>query len=314
MSAILEVRDLKVYFERSEASSFRRKKIKALDGVSFWAERGETLGIVGESGCGKTTLGKTILGLQKPTGGSVFYEGRELTGRKERKMQMIFQDPYSSLNPKMTIRDIVAEGLKAQKIASGKKMDDMIRDVLASVGLDGSYLYRYPGDLSGGQRQRVGIARAFAVEPELIVCDEPISALDVSIRAQIVNMLKDLQQMKQITYLFIAHDLAVVRYISDRIAILYQGNLMELGKTETIFRERKHPYTQALLSSVLIPDPGKKADFLKFSIEGDSSAREGEGCPFYPRCRERSEVCRLEKPVLREAEKGHFCACHKREP
>lgn len=321
MSAILEVQDLKVYFERGESSAFHKKTIRALDGVSFRVKRGETLGIVGESGCGKTTLGKTVLGLLKPTSGRVFYEGQELTGLKGRKflpyrkkMQMIFQDPYSSLNPRMTIRDIIAEGLKAQGAGNGRMMDGTIRELLGAVGLDGSYLYRYPGDLSGGQRQRVGIARAFAVEPELIVCDEPISALDVSIRAQIVNTLKDLQEMKRMTYLFIAHDLAVVRYISDRIAILYQGNLMELGETETIFRDRMHPYTQVLLSSVLAPDPRKKADFLKFSVEGDSLSREGEGCPFYPRCKERTEICRIEKPALFKAGEGHFCACHKRVP
>ena len=306
MSVILETRDLEVRFG----------KVKAVDAVSLQVERGETLGIVGESGCGKTTFGKTVLGLQKANGGQIFYEGRRIDGLRgrqllpyRRKMQMVFQDPYGSLDLRMSVYDIVKEGHELREKADGQERDPMLESLLQTVGLDPSFLYRYPGELSGGQRQRVGIARALAVDPALLVCDEPVSALDVSIRAQIVNMLKRLQEERKLTYLFISHDMSVVRYISDRIAIFYLGRLVELGRADAIFGSAAHPYTRMLLSCVPKPNPDQKIDFQELSLEGDSETREGDGCPFYPRCRERLERCQEESPGFLELETGHFCAC-----
>jgi len=327
---ILSIKDLKMYFPITQGIIFQRHigDIKAVDGISFEVKRGETLGLVGESGCGKSTTGRAILQLYRPTAGSVSFENTELTTLKgeemrkmRRHMQMIFQDPYASLNPRMTVGNIVGEPLEVHNILSGKARRERVKELLDVVGLNPYFINRYPHEFSGGQRQRIGIARALAVQPHFIVCDEPISALDVSIQAQVINLLEKLQEEFNLTYLFIAHDLAVVRHISDRIAVMYLGKIVELADRDTLYRNPLHPYTQALLSAVPIPDPVAEAERSKKRVilQGDvpSPANPPKGCNFCTRCPSAQRVlkeqgintCEID-PEFREIEPDHWVACH----
>jgi oligopeptide transport system ATP-binding protein len=317
---LLRVDNLKVYFPILRGVFQRRVgDIKAVDGISFDVVRGETLGLVGESGCGKSTTGRAILQLYHLTAGSVILDGEDLAtlrGRalrqRRRKMQMIFQDPYASLNPRMTIGEIVSEPLEVHNIAKGKEKSERIAYLLQVVGLNPHYANRYPHEFSGGQRQRVGIARALALEPSFIVCDEPISALDVSIQAQVVNLLEDIQKKMGLTYLFIAHDLSMVRHISNRVAVMYLGKMMELADRSEVYVNPLHPYTQALLSAIPIPDPALEEKRHRIILSGDvpSPANPPPGCVFHTRCPYAEAVCREQEPEWREANAGHFVACH----
>jgi oligopeptide transport system ATP-binding protein len=317
---LLKVENLKVYFPILRGIFQRRVgDIKAVDGISFDVIRGETLGLVGESGCGKSTTGRAILQLYRLTDGSVILDGEDLSklhGRalrqRRRKMQMIFQDPYASLNPRMTIGEIVSEPLEVHHIAKGKEKSERIAYLLQVVGLNPQYANRYPHEFSGGQRQRVGIARALALEPSFIVCDEPISALDVSIQAQVVNLLEDIQKKMGLTYLFIAHDLSMVRHISNRVAVMYLGKMMELADRSEVYIDPLHPYTQALLSAIPIPDPALEEKRHRIILSGDvpSPANPPPGCVFHTRCPYAEAVCREQEPEWREAHAGHFVACH----
>ncbi len=292
--------------------------VKAVDGISFDIIKGETLGLVGESGCGKSTTGRAILQLYKPTDGEVIYNGTDLTKLKSdemramrREMQMIFQDPYASLNPRMTVGNIVGEPLEVHNIGTKAERLERVRELLAVVGLNPYFINRYPHEFSGGQRQRIGVARALAVNPSFIVCDEPISALDVSIQAQVINLLEDLQDQLGLTYLFIAHDLSVVRHISDRIAVMYLGKIMELADREELYRNPMHPYTQALLSAVPIPDPVIEEKRQRIILEGDvpSPVNPPLGCNFSTRCPKVMDVCHDREPAFRDYGEGHFVAC-----
>jgi oligopeptide transport system ATP-binding protein len=319
--ALLEVRDLVKHYPVS-AGLFGRSMgvVRAVDGVSFTIRRGETLGLVGESGCGKTTTGRCILQLERATSGSVRFEGQELTtlGSQalrsvRRRMQVIFQDPYSSLNPRMTVSQIVGEPLGVHGLIQGAAAQEArVRQLLGQVGLLPQHGRRYPHELSGGQRQRVGIARALALEPSLIICDEPVSALDVSIQAQIINLLEDLRRELGLTYLFVAHDLSVVRHISDRVAVMYLGKIVELADREAIYEAPRHPYTKALLSAVPIPDPEVEArrEHIVLGGEVPSPLHPPTGCAFHPRCPIAVEECRRTRPELREVEPQHRAACH----
>jgi oligopeptide transport system ATP-binding protein len=288
--------------------------------VDFAIRRGETLGLVGESGCGKTTTGRCVLRLEKPTGGRIRFEGKDITGMGEgelrsvrRRMQVIFQDPYASLNPRMSIGDIIAEPLKVHGIVPDKaKREARVKELLSQVGLLPQHASRFPHQLSGGQRQRVGIARALAMEPSLIVCDDPVSALDVSIQAQIINLLEDLQRNLGLTYLFIAHDLSVVRHISDRVAVMYLGRIVELADRNALYEDPLHPYTKALLSAVPIPDPRLEAKRERMVLRGEvpSPLNPPAGCVFHPRCPVAVDRCSAEIPPLREIKPGHWAACH----
>jgi oligopeptide transport system ATP-binding protein len=292
--------------------------VKAVDGLNFDIVRGETLGLVGESGCGKTTTGRAILQLYRPTAGTVVFKGEELTKlkgeklrRMRRQMQMIFQDPYASLNPRMTVGDIIGEPLQVHDILKGRARRDRVQELLKVVGLNPYFVTRYPHEFSGGQRQRIGVARALAVQPEFIVCDEPISALDVSIQAQIINLLEDLQAKFNLTYLFIAHDLSVVRHISDRIAVMYLGKIVELTGRKELYENPLHPYTRALLSAVPIPDPVVEEQRRRMVLEGDvpSPAHPPAGCNFHTRCPLAMERCGQEEPEFRDVGGGHWVAC-----
>ncbi len=323
---LLEVDNLKVHFPVQRGVIFKKDvgTVRAVDGVSFSVKRGETLGLVGESGCGKSTTGRAILQLSKPTEGRVVFAGHEVSrmwrGNKpspelrplRRRMQMIFQDPYASLNPRMTVEDIIAEPLRNFGLASGDRLRHRVQELMQQVGMDPRYIRRYPHEFSGGQRQRIGIARALAVEPELIICDEPVSALDVSIQAQVLNLLKDLQARLGLTYIFIAHDLAAVRHLSDRIAVMYLGRIVEVSDFATLYKAPVHPYTKALISAVPIPDPEVEATRKRIVLSGDvpSPMRPPTGCPFHPRCNERVEKCDQERPVLKEVASGQTAACH----
>jgi len=319
--SLVDVTGLKKYFPvRSGLFSRVSAWVKAVDDVSFHLRQGETLGLVGESGCGKTTVGRSILRLMEPTAGQVTFEGKDVLalGPKElrqtrRRMQIIFQDPYSSLNPRMTIGSIVSEPLKIHKIAKGKALEDQVDQLLMKVGLRPEHQSRYPHEFSGGQRQRVGIARALALNPKFIVCDEAVSALDVSIQAQILNLLRDLQKEFHLSYLFITHDLNVVQYLADRIAVMYLGKLAEVAMAEDLFNAPKHPYTQALLSANPVPDPTAKSKRVVLPGDVPSPLHPPSGCRFHPRCPEVMEVCKTVEPQLIQIgppEKGHQVWCH----
>ena len=315
---LLEVKGLKEYFDIN-MGFFRSKPLKAVDDVSFTIKRGETLGLVGESGCGKTTVGRTILHLYKPTAGEIWYDGKQLVTKADiqafrQKATMVFQDPYSSLNPRMTVSDIVGEPLDVHNLCKTKEeRRDRILELMGYVGLNSEHASRYAHEFSGGQRQRIGIARALAVNPEFIVCDEPVSALDVSIQAQVINMFDDLQDKLGLTYLFIAHDLLVVRHISDRIAVMYLGKMVELADADTIYNRPLHPYSQSLLSAVPLPDPKAARANKRIVLSGDipSPLNAPSGCPFRTRCKYATEACAQSMPKFEEVETGHFVACHR---
>jgi oligopeptide transport system ATP-binding protein len=319
---LVQVRGLKKHFPITSGLLFQREvaAVKAVDGLDFDIYRGETLGLVGESGCGKSTTGRTILQLHRATEGSVKYEGRELTtlkGRELRRMrrnvQIIFQDPYASLNPRMTVQRIIAEPLLVHGIGSEKERRRRVEELLETVGLNPYFANRYPHEFSGGQRQRIGVARALALEPSFIVCDEPISALDVSIQAQVVNLLQDLQEELGLTYLFIAHDLSMVRHICDRVAVMYLGKIVELAETEELYTNPLHPYTQALLSAVPVPDPEVEANRQRIILKGDlpSPANPPVGCNFNTRCPVAVDACFDLDPELLEVQPRHWVACHR---
>ncbi len=315
---LIEVKNLKEYFNIN-MGMFRTKPLKAVDDVSFSINKGETLGLVGESGCGKTTVGRTILHLYKPTGGEVWYDGKKLETRADiqefrKKATMVFQDPYSSLNPRMTVSDIIGEPLDIHNLYSTKQERmDRILELMGHVGLNSEHASRYAHEFSGGQRQRIGIARSLAVNPDFIVCDEPVSALDVSIQAQVINMFDELQDKLGLTYLFIAHDLLVVRHISDRIAVMYLGKMVELADAAEIYDRPLHPYSKSLLSAVPVPDPKAARANQRIVLTGDipSPLNAPSGCPFRTRCRYATEQCAAEIPEFKEVEKGHFVACHR---
>ncbi|MCB0157984.1 MAG: dipeptide ABC transporter ATP-binding protein [Caldilineaceae bacterium] len=318
---LLKVDGLKMHFPITKGIIFQREvgAIKAVDGVTFDLYKGETLGLVGESGCGKSTTGRAILQLYRPTDGHVVFEGKDLTQTKgedlrkmRRRMQMIFQDPYASLNPRMTVGSIISEPLEVHGIGKSKKeRQERVQELLKTVGLNPYFVNRYPHEFSGGQRQRIGVARALAVNPSFIVADEPISALDVSIQAQIINLLEDLQEELDLTYLFIAHDLSVVRHISDRIAVMYLGKIVELATRDDLYAEPKHPYTQALLSAVPIPDPVIESERKRIILEGDvpSPANPPQGCNFCTRCPRVMDICREKEPPFKDYGGGHYAAC-----
>jgi oligopeptide transport system ATP-binding protein len=317
--SLLRVDDLVMHFPIYRGVIRRQVgAVRAVDGVTFDVKRGETLGLVGESGCGKSTTGRTILQLYRPTAGEVHFEGVDLVHLKgeelrkmRRKMQMIFQDPYASLNPRMTVADIVGEPLMVHSVATGKEIQDRVQHLLEIVNLNPSFAGRYPHEFSGGQRQRIGVARALALQPSFIVCDEPISALDVSIQAQVVNLLEELQEQFNLTYLFIAHDLSMVKHISDRVAVMYLGVFVELALRDELYEKPLHPYTQALLSAVPIPDPVADAKRQRTILKGDvpSPANPPSGCRFRTRCPIAEEVCSQSRPEFREIRPGHFVAC-----
>ncbi len=318
---LIEVRDLKMHFPVTKGIILQRQvgAIKAVDGVSFSIKRGETLGLVGESGCGKSTTGRAILQLYRPTSGQVLFQGIDLTKlhgeemrRMRRKVQMIFQDPYASLNPRMTVGDIIGEPIQVHGLRKSKKeIRDRVQELLQLVGLNPYFINRYPHEFSGGQRQRIGVARALAVEPEFVVCDEPVSALDVSIQAQVINLLEELQDKLGLTYLFIAHGLAVVKHISDRVAVMYLGKVVELAQRTKLYEMPMHPYTQALLSAVPIPDPKVEKRRKRIILEGDvpSPLNPPTGCHFHTRCPIAIEKCRVEEPPFVDYGGGHFAAC-----
>ncbi len=321
MSGLLvDVKDLYKYFPIHAGLMSRHvADVKAVDGVSFSIYEGETLGLVGESGSGKTTIGRLLLRLLPVTGGEIDFEGQSVVRLKQndlrvlrRKMQIIFQDPFASLNPRMTVGDIIAEPLRIHGLARGKAVDERVQDLLKRVGLRPYHANRYPHEFSGGQRQRVGIARALAVDPKFIVCDEPVSALDVSIQAQVINLLEDLQQQFGLTYLFIAHDLSVVRHISTRVAVMYVGKIVETADRDELYMRPLHPYTQALLSAIPIPDPALEKRRKRIVLTGDipSPVNPPSGCRFHTRCPVAFERCTTEEPPFKEYSSGHFAACH----
>jgi peptide/nickel transport system ATP-binding protein len=317
-SHLLEVRNLALHFPfHGRSTGDGRRVVRAVDSVSLWIDEGETLGLVGESGCGKSTLARAIVQLYKPTAGEVIFRGENLAalgGKRLRKarrhIQMIFQDPYSSLNPRMSVAQILAEPLR--NFGETEALDARLRELIATVGLDQSALSRYPHEFSGGQRQRIGIARALALRPALVVADEPASALDVSVQAQIINLLRDLQSRFRLSFLFISHDLSVVSLLSRRVAVMYLGEIVETGPTADLFSRPQHPYTEALLSAVPVPDPQAERTRVRILLSGDvpSPVHKPPACPFHPRCPYVFDRCRSEKPALREYETGRFAACH----
>ncbi|MFD2169889.1 ABC transporter ATP-binding protein [Tumebacillus lipolyticus] len=318
MSTILEVNGLKKYFPiRDGALSKVQGYVKAVDDVSFSVREGETLGIVGESGCGKSTTGRAILRLTEPTDGKVIFQGQSLTELKKdqlrkirRDLQIVFQDPFASLNPRMTIGSILEEPLKIHGMSNGQERKQKVKELLEIVGLTEHHIGNYPHQFSGGQRQRIGIARALITKPKLIVADEPVSALDVSIQSQILNLMKDLQEQFGLTYLFISHDLSVVRHISDRVGVMYLGRMVELAPKEKLYADPQHPYTQALLSAVPYPNPREKRERVILTGDVPSPANPPSGCAFHTRCPACMEICKTERPQTKEVSPGHFVACH----
>ena len=314
---LVDIRNLKEYFNVN-VGFFKSKPLKAVDDVSFTIKKGETLGLVGESGCGKTTVGRTILNLYKPTAGEIWYDGKQIKSKSDikefrKKATMVFQDPYSSLNPRMTVSDIIAEPLDVHDLYTSKEdRRNRVLELMGYVGLNSEHASRYAHEFSGGQRQRIGIARSLAVNPEFIVCDEPVSALDVSIQAQVINMFDELQERLGLTYLFIAHDLLVVRHISDRIAVMYLGKMVELADAEEIYKNPLHPYSKSLLSSVPVPDPKIARSNKRIVLSGDipSPLNAPSGCPFRTRCAYCKGDCSESMPEFKEVSKGHFVACH----
>ena len=314
---LIEVKDLKQYFNIS-MGLFKSKPLKAVDGVSFYINKGETLGLVGESGCGKTTVGRTIMNLYKPTAGEIYYNGKQIVTNHDinefrKKAAMVFQDPYSSLNPRMTVADIIAEPLDIHKMYSSKdERREKVLELMEHVGLNSEHASRYAHEFSGGQRQRIGIARALAISPDFIVCDEPVSALDVSIQAQVINMFDELQDKMGLSYLFIAHDLLVVRHISHRIAVMYLGKIVEMADAVEIYSKPLHPYSKALISAVPVPDPVVARANQRIPLGGDipSPLNAPSGCPFRTRCPYATEACAETMPEFKEVSKGHFVACH----
>lgn len=313
---MIEINNLKKHFKVG-----RKQMLKAVDGINFTINKGETFGLVGESGCGKSTVGRTIIRLYDTTDGEIYFNGEEVHGKKSGKelkafnqsMQMVFQDPYASLNPRMTVKDIIAEGIDIHGFVKSKKdRMDRVNELLETVGLNRDHANRYPHEFSGGQRQRIGIARALAVDPEFIIADEPISALDVSMQAQVVNLMQQLQKEHGLTYLFIAHDLSMVKHISDRIGVMYLGNMAELAPAEKLYENPLHPYTKALLSSVPVPDPKVERERERITIEGDipSPVSPPSGCPFRTRCPMAMDICSEVKPRWLEVESDHWVACH----
>ena len=315
---LVEVKGLKQYFDIN-MGFFLTKPLKAVDDVSFAIRKGETLGLVGESGCGKTTVGRTLLHLYEPTGGEIWYNGKQVVTKDDitelrKKATMVFQDPYSSLNPRMTVSDIVAEPLDIHHMYKTKQeRQDRVLELMGYVGLNSEHASRYAHEFSGGQRQRIGIARSLAVNPEFIVCDEPVSALDVSIQAQVINMFDDLQDKLDLTYLFIAHDLLVVRHISDRIAVMYLGKMVELASADEIYNHPLHPYSRSLLSAVPLPDPKAARANKRIALSGDipSPLNAPSGCPFRTRCAYAKDICAESMPPFEEVESDHFVACHR---
>lgn len=317
---LIEVKNLKKYFELRKGLFNRKVKyVKAIDDISFSIKKGETFGLVGESGCGKTTVGRTITRLYEPTSGQVLYDGTDLSKVNEKdmlpykkKMQMIFQDPYASLDPRMTVGEIIGEPLNVHKIYEGKGRINRIKELIKLVGLEDDHINRYPHEFSGGQRQRIGIARALAVEPEFIICDEPISALDVSIQAQVVNMLEEFQEELGLTYLFISHDLSMIRHISHKVAVMYLGNLVEYADVDELYTNMQHPYTKALLSALPIADPDTAEKSQRIILQGDvpSPLNPPSGCTFRTRCRYAMKVCSEAKPILKDLGNNHHVACH----
>lgn len=314
---ILEVVDLKKHFK---VKGSKGQVVHAVDGISFFVKKGETFGLVGESGCGKSTAARTIIRIYEPTSGKVYIEGEDISNKPEKhlkktrqKIQMIFQDPYASLNARMTVRDIIAEPLIAHGfIKRGREANELIYETLSKVGLQKDHASRYPHEFSGGQRQRIGIARALIINPKIVICDEPISALDVSIQAQVVNLLKKFQEEQEFTYLFIAHDLSMVRYVSDRVGVMYLGKLVEVCESEEIYKNPLHPYTKGLLAAIPIPDPALAAQKKESSIEGDipSPIKPPSGCRFHTRCKYAKEICKVKEPEFKEVGGGHFVSCH----
>lgn len=316
---LLEVRDLQVHFPLRGVGSGRRRVVRAVDGVSFAIDRGETLGLVGETGCGKSSAGRAVLQLNKPRAGEIWLDGQDLAnahGRRLRRMrreiQIIFQDPYASLNPRKTVAGILTEPLKIHRLAAGRERQERVRELLDLVGLHPRNASHYPHELSGGQRQRIGIARALAVEPSIIVCDEPISSLDVSVQAQVMNLLAELQARLGLTYLFIAHDLAAVRHVSNRVAVMYLGRFVEVGHTESMYDAPLHPYTRALLSAVPVPDPAVETSRRRILLGGDvpNPSNPPSGCRFNSRCPWAETDCKQAEPPLEEVRPGHWVACH----
>lgn len=314
---LLEVQNLKQYFPVSGGTLLEKKVVKAVDDISFYINKGETLGLVGESGCGKTTAGRATLRLYEPTGGRIFYNGKDITHANmlpyRRKMQIVFQDPYASLNPRMTVGDVVGEAIDIHHLAANaKERQERIVELLGLVGLNSEHANRYPHEFSGGQRQRVGIARALAVSPEFIVCDEPVSALDVSIQAQVINMFEELQDRMGLTYLFIAHNLSVVKHISNRIGVMYLGKLVELADSYELTAHSAHPYTRSLISAIPIADPNTSRSSKRIVLEGDvpSPLNPPSGCRFRTRCPYADKLCAAKEPEMQEISPGHFASCH----